>query len=215
MRRALGLEGAPAHQDRPRPPPPPADRFLTPRPKRRFVADGEVPVDVVHRAQSPGTAATRAEAAEHALGIEREARERAERALADTQNKLRELQTKIGHAELAAAEAHASAEAERQESAGLRAAVEAAEQRASVAEAAAEEAAQRMRALREEMAQASESRAVVRLPPPKAVKVARGKKARTTASAREQQPVKWWLSNSKGTQGGATRKRGSKKPRAS
>ncbi len=210
MRRALGLDGAPAHQDRPRPTPSPADRFLTPRPKRRFVADGEVPVDVVHRPQPPGSAANRAEAAEHALGIEREARERAERALAEAQTKLRDLQTKIGHAELAAAEAHASVAAERQEVAGLRAALESAEERASVAAEAAEEAIQRLRTAREEMAAERESRRTMRAAQPKAVKAARGKQERVTPPAREQRPVKWWLS-SKSALDKATRKRASRK----
>jgi hypothetical protein len=122
MRRTLGLEHRPAasssqHSSRLN------DRHQQPR---RFVRDGEVPVVLVGRrdqsadgAASSGAApVNRLAVAESALDAERVARQRCERALTEAQATIRELQTKIGHADLARDEAidaasHLRAENER------------------------------------------------------------------------------------------------------
>jgi hypothetical protein len=124
MRKALGLLGeAPRHR-------PEAERtevvsrssgslgpFGGGLHRRRFVQDGDVPVTVLrrdqqhdsipHRTAPSGAAPTtsRLQRAEAALAAETALRERAERALSEAQSALRDLQTKIGHAELAKNEA--------------------------------------------------------------------------------------------------------------
>jgi hypothetical protein len=88
----------------------PMDRFGGERQKRRFVHDGEVPV-VVLGGPNPAAAANgtnptnRLAVAEAALDSERVARRRAERALSDAQTLAHDLETKIGHANLARDEA--------------------------------------------------------------------------------------------------------------
>lgn len=109
VRRALGLDGNGASQRQPQAHRP-AERFTADHQKRRFVRDGEVPVVVVrgrqdHAGRSDnGTTAypgNRVEAADAALRLERDARGRAERSLAEAQATIRDLQTKLGHAALA------------------------------------------------------------------------------------------------------------------
>ena len=85
--------------------------------RRRFVQDGDIPVTVlrrdqgheapVHRGAAPAAAPTssRLQRTEAALAAETAAREKAERSLAEAQSVVRDLQTKIGHAELAKNEA--------------------------------------------------------------------------------------------------------------
>ncbi len=88
--------------------------------RRRFVQDGEVPVTVVRRDPGADSAAaavpqsSRLQRTEAALAAETANRERAERALTDAQNQIRDLKTKIGHAELARAEAVDIARRERE-----------------------------------------------------------------------------------------------------
>lgn len=83
--------------------------------RHRFVQEGEVPVEVMtlrdhgSRASAGGGAAPRHRIDEAALAAERLAREQAERAYADVNERLREVQTKLGHAELARDEALAQA----------------------------------------------------------------------------------------------------------
>jgi len=121
MRRALGLLGeTPRHR-------PEADRLEQPvrsgggygggLHRRRFVQDGDIPVTVLRR--EPGHDATphrviapvnvptssRLQRTEAALAAETAAREKAERSLNETYAVVRDLQTKIGHAELAKNEA--------------------------------------------------------------------------------------------------------------
>ncbi|HET6607274.1 MAG TPA: hypothetical protein VFG62_11420 [Rhodopila sp.] len=124
MRKALGLLGeTPRHR-------PDAERVeVSSRPsgslgpfggglhRRRFVQDGDVPVTVLRRDQqhdsiphrtAPSNGAptsSRLQRAEAALAAETALRERAERALNEAQSGIRDLQTKIGHAELAKNEA--------------------------------------------------------------------------------------------------------------
>ena len=109
MRRTLGLDNrsvASSTQYSPRS----TDRHQQ---ARRFVRDGEVPVVVVGRRDQAGDGANasaslpvnRLALAETALEAERAARQRCERALAEAQATVHELQTKIGHADLARDEA--------------------------------------------------------------------------------------------------------------
>jgi hypothetical protein len=105
--------------------------------RRRFVQDGDVPVTVLrrdqahdqtaHRAAPSGTAPTtnRLQRAEAALAAEPAMRERAERALSESQNAIRDLQTKIGHAELAKTEAVETLQRERDSLTQLRSEAEA------------------------------------------------------------------------------------------
>jgi len=118
MRRALGLNGT----LRPRPEgeradqqPRIQDRF-NPAHRRRFVQDGDVPVAYVRREQpqpeltvrqpvpaAPATA--RLQRIEAQLATETAARQQAERGFNEAQAALRDLRTKLGHADLARTEA--------------------------------------------------------------------------------------------------------------
>jgi len=116
MRRALGLNSdslrprfEPERND---PPQRNSDRSLLGH-RRRFVQDGDVPVTVVRRDQggeapgalAAGPSSNRLQRAEAALASQTAARERAERQVSEMQDQVRDLQTKLGHAELARAEA--------------------------------------------------------------------------------------------------------------
>jgi hypothetical protein len=124
MRRALGLlgEGQRHRPDPDRAEQPPhrsVDRFSGNFHRRRFVQDGDVPVTVLRRDQGQGheqpahrsmpapqaPSSSRLQRTEAALANETAAREKAERLLADVQAHAHDLQTKIGHAELAKNEA--------------------------------------------------------------------------------------------------------------
>lgn len=163
MRRALGLDGGgkPRTPDRQEPAQRPAERFVpghTPHGhnghahnghKRRFVQDGEVPVTVVsgrrdgpgdvtpHRGPSTGAAPSRVEAAEAAVAQEASARQQAERALHDAQVTIHDLQTKLGHAELARVEATEGLRRAQETIVTLRAELHACEERLNLAERAA------------------------------------------------------------------------------
>ena len=86
-----------------------------PRPRRRFVEDGEVAVTVVSRQQprnGPETSLpsqSRLTLAETALDHERAARQQAERDLHEALATVRALETKLGHAELQLSETSSSA----------------------------------------------------------------------------------------------------------
>ncbi len=231
MRRALGLDGEqlrsrPA-QERVDTPQRTAERFSTPGHKRRFVHDGEVPVTLVHglvsgrREQSDGNGTrggsnaqptNRLEVAEAALTAEIATRERAERALAEAQAAVHDLQTKLGHADLARQEAVEALRRERESSATLRASLQEAEDQATLARQAQEAAESALAGLRERRGLAEE--VVDLLPRPR-----RGRKPRaeilaaadTVAGvteprkgpgrprstepkpAREPKPIRWWL----------------------
>ena len=113
MREALGLRtnGSrnPAGNHRP-------ERILdhgSSNPRRhRFVQEGEVPVEVMtlrdHAGRAPA-GAPRHRVDDNALAAEKMAREQAERAFHEISERYRELQTKLGHAELARDEALALA----------------------------------------------------------------------------------------------------------
>ena len=121
MRKALGLLGESSRHrvdaDRMEPPARLGDRFNGGVHRRRFVQDGDIPVTVLRRDQgheapvhrgaiAPATPTnSRLQRTEAALTAETASREKAERSLAETQSIVRDLQTKIGHAELAKNEA--------------------------------------------------------------------------------------------------------------
>ncbi len=134
MRRALGRLGPDSPERTPsgreRPAPEHRQAYPGSRPRHRFVADGEVPVVMMHSAHdSTGSAARAADSAladrlhatETALREERAGREAAERSLQAAQATIHDLQTKLGHASLAQAEAVAAL---RQREEDLRAAVQ-------------------------------------------------------------------------------------------
>jgi hypothetical protein len=137
MRKALGLLGESARHrpdaDRMEQPGRMNDRFSGGLHRRRFVQDGDVPVTVLrrdqghevpaHRGVAPVIAPTssRLQRTEAALAAETAAREKAERSLAETHSIVRDLQTKIGHAELAKTEADDAVHREREVIVQLRA----------------------------------------------------------------------------------------------
>ena len=119
MRRALGLNGDVPRQrvegEQQQMGARQMDRFGPGIHRRRFVQDGDVPVTLVRRDAAvgpaptrdnqPGPTSSRLQRVEATLQAETAARTLAERALADAQTMIRDLQTKIGHAELANREA--------------------------------------------------------------------------------------------------------------
>ena len=138
MRRALGLYGDGSRQridpERSDGPQRQMDRFTQGGHRRRFVQDGDVPVTIVRRdsPDSPGArpaalvppSQSRLQRTEAALAVETAARDRAERALADAQTIIRDLQTKIGHADLAKNEAVEALRQEREAHAAVALAAE-------------------------------------------------------------------------------------------
>jgi hypothetical protein len=142
MRKALGLLGeAPRHRSDNDQPARMGDRFNGGLHRRRFVQDGDIPVTVLrrdqnheappHRGVAAPTAPTssRLQRTEAARAAETAAREKAERSLAETQSVVRDLQTKIGHAELAKGEANEAFRRERELIVQLRTDFEASEER--------------------------------------------------------------------------------------
>ena len=110
MRRALGLRepaSLPAGPAPIRPAP-----TGSPRSHRRFVRDGEVPVEVVHH---EGAGINQLDAARQAIRSITAARDQAERQLAEAQTIIRDLETKLAHERLAREEAAQRAAAEREE----------------------------------------------------------------------------------------------------
>jgi hypothetical protein len=188
------------------------------RPKRRFVADGEIPV--VHgrlqrRDEHGGAQATpapnRVEAAEAAARLEREAREKAERSLAEAQATIHDLQTRLGHAQLAATESHNGLEAERAAAEALRAALRDAEQQVAAARAERDAAGQKLQAMQAAATTARPARRQPKAPaqefPPKrrgrprkaaptlppATRKRGGGVKKAAPSTPEPKPVRWWL----------------------
>jgi hypothetical protein len=160
MRKALGLLGdAPRHRtdaDRGDSTSRIGDRFGGGAHRRRFVQDGDVPVTVlrrdsghetpVHRSATNAAApsSNRLQRTEASLAAETAAREKAERLLTETQAIVRDLQTKIGHAELAKSEAIEALRQEREAASQHRTDAEAYEvrlQQAQLQAQAAEDAA--------------------------------------------------------------------------
>jgi hypothetical protein len=223
MRRALGLTGdravrsSPPQAERPQAGPPgrAAGRSSADKPRHRFVQDGAVPVTILNRHrpdEAEGSPASRT-AIEAALRDERAARDRAERSLQEALATVRDLQTKLGHAELAHREALATAQAARAEADALRA--EHGEQALRWTEDLAAERAARA-AAEAALAGATHARApakrtrvsapaaqpaldlqdaspasVAKAPAKPAAK--RTRKAASEPGRREPEPVKWWL----------------------
>ena len=176
MRRALGL-GAEQSRHRHEPDrqdmtPRPAERFQSSQfnagaHRRRFAQDGDVQFSVVRRESDPnanrnGAAAptsSRLQRTEAALAAETAAREKAERVLSDLQATLRDLQTKIGHAELTKHEAQEALRREREGAAELRQAARDHAQAIEEANARAEAAEQAAEAARSALAQERNARA--------------------------------------------------------
>lgn len=159
MRKALGLFGAPRRQEQERPnqaPPPRQTGGFTPSNghKRRFVQDGEVPVTVLHgRRDHPADAPTnRLEAAESVAAAEHAARERAERALAEANATIHDLQTKLGHASLTQAELQETSRRDHEALAAIRTELRATIERLDAAEALRVKAEERLAIVEEECA---------------------------------------------------------------
>ena len=192
-----------------------SERHAGDRPRQRFVQDGDVPVTVLHRtrpheAEIGNGSGTRLGAAEAALASERTARQRAERAVAELQAALHDLQTKWGHAELARQELAGRSEADRTAFEAERAGWQARE--AALAEELALERAARLQAeAAQKPAKRAAASAAETMTDPQAyaaepVKQAARKQVAATAPKRgpgrprlaspkkaEPKPVKWWL----------------------
>jgi len=179
------------------------------------VQDGDVPVTVLNRHrpdEAEGLSASRT-AAEAALQDERAARAKAERSLHDALATVHDLQTKLGHAELAHRELSATAQVARAEADALRA--EHQEQALRWTEDLAAERAARL-AAEASLAEATRAREpakrtrvsapaaqpaldlqdaspapMARAPAKAAVK--RTRKAAAEPGRHEPEPVKWWL----------------------
>jgi chromosome segregation ATPase len=145
-----------------------SERFNGGLHRRRFVQDGDIPVTVLRRDQghelpahrgAPAAAAptsSRLQRVEAALASETTARERIERSLAESQAVVHDLQTKIGHAELAKIEALDALRREREAASQLRT-------DAHAWEARLEEAASQARATEQAMALCQDQLAEERL----------------------------------------------------
>jgi hypothetical protein len=138
--------------------------------RRRFVQDGDVPVTVlrrdqgheqpIHRSVAAAVAPTtsRLQRTEAALAAETAARDKAERHLSETQAIVRDLQTKIGHAELAKNEAVEALRAEREQAAQYHAAAEAIDARLHDAEARAQAAEDSIAEIQEQLHEERQAR---------------------------------------------------------
>jgi hypothetical protein len=150
MRRALGLHGVPRRPEAGRAaapkPPGQADRFSAGGQRRRFAQDGEVPVTVLHgcRDHPADAPVNRLEVAETVAAAERAAREQAERALAEAQATIHDLQTKLGHASLAQAELQAATRRDQDTIAAVQAELSATSERLAATDAAGEKLQQRL-----------------------------------------------------------------------
>ena len=226
MRRALGLYG-----DAPRPRPEGETQpsrgggaaFLQGAHRRRFVQDGEVPVTVVRRdtpdpthpgaAQSAPTS-SRLQRVEAALAAETAGRERAERALHEAQAAVQALQTKMGHNELAKAEAVNASKRHLEEISSLKEQIAAGEERVRETETRASEAEHQLHAVRTELTEERRARklaermlreaseeavaeAIQAEPEPDPVERIAPRRGRPPAVLVEPdsdpEPVKWWL----------------------
>lgn len=153
---------------------------------------------------TPSSPTNRLAALSADLGMERAARERAERNLNQALAMVRDLQTKLAHAELAKNEALAATRTEHEAIASLRVAHrERAEQ--AVADLAAERAARTAAEASLQTALAAVDAAerlqreqAAELPPKRAAKTAAprdpvAKKPKAPRAVREPKPVRWWI----------------------
>jgi len=228
MRRALGLTGdravrssAPqAERSQAGPAGRPAGRSSVDKPRHRFVQDGAVPVTILNRhrpEEGDGPSASRA-AIEAALQDERAARAGAERSLHEALATVYDLQTKLGHAELAHRELSATAQAACAEVDALRAEHQkrglrwhedlGAERAARLAAEAAlaeatraREPAKRSRVSAPAAQPALDLQDVLPVPAAKVPAKAAAKRTRRAApepGQHEPEPVKWWLKSVRG-----------------
>lgn len=230
IRRAWGLDGeAPRvrqpERAEPQATPRPAEQRFAPNAhKRRFVQDGEVPVTLVHgltgarRDHHDATPArvavptNRLEVAESALAAEISSREKAERALAEANVLVQQLQTKLGHADLARRDAIAALQRESATIIDLRAALANAEARAATTDAAHVAADTAPATTQDEPAPSIDAPVEPRAPArrgrkPKArlaAAVPNGDQAEapapdgSDASLQEERPVRWWVKPKRG-----------------
>ena len=224
MRRALGLTGErsgrsnPPQAEQPQAGPPgrPAGRSPADKPRHRFVQDGAVPVTIVnrHRPDEADIQSASRAAIDATLQDERAARARAERSLQDALATVHDLQTKLGHAELAHREASSAAQAEvgalraGHQERELRWTEDLAADRAArlAAEAALAEATRARVPAERRRTPATAAQPAPDLPgiPPAPVARAPGKptakRTRKLASEprqHEPEPVKWWLGSAR------------------
>ncbi|MGH7152806.1 MAG: hypothetical protein ACREF3_02670 [Acetobacteraceae bacterium] len=202
MRRALGLD-----PDAPQQPVAAAQPRL-PGAKRRFVADGTVPVTLIHGRRDDATngAPNRLEAAESALRAEREARLRAERAAVELQTAVHDLRTRLGHAELAMQEALAAKSATEQKLTAVESELDAerearanAEHELASALVAAEAARGSRLAAKENRSAADEARKKAETSPrtARAASACKPVGPKPVRPKNEPKPVKWWLTTRK------------------
>ena len=132
----------------------------------------------------------RLEVAERALKTERQARETAERSLAEAQAAIRDLQTKLGHAMLVRDEARANAERAELEKLALEAALTAAQEARQTLEYDLLNvvATPRRKAIAETKPQSSKPVRTEPTAKSPAKTTSRGRSARS-----EPKPVKWWI----------------------
>ncbi len=167
VRQALGVQDRSVSR-------PMQHRAGQPRPRHRFVQDGEVPVVVLNTPKNADTpSASRIQAVEAALDAERTARADAERSLREAEATIQALRTKLAHAELAHGEALATE----------REARERAEQALREATAAP--------ATEEPLARGIVAAATAPEKPKRSRRPAGT--AAAAAKTREPRPVKWWL----------------------
>jgi hypothetical protein len=204
MRQALGLRNGPNGGQVPQ-------RREGEQRGRRFVKDGEVPVVVVNSGSREGALegtvpVNRVTAAETTARNERNAREQAERALAEAQIVVQHLRTQLAHADMAHRETlNAERNARQKAESALRDAIEA---RAAAETRIAELAtALRQRRPRPEIVPSSERpTAAFAKPDSDAPRRPRGRPRKVAApvpETEEQEPVQWWLPSFRAT----TRKR--------
>jgi hypothetical protein len=226
MRRALGLYGdAPKSRAEGEGP---SSRnggaaFLQGAHRRRFVQDGEVPVTVVRRdtpdlahpgAPHPGPTSSRLQRVEAALTAETALRERVERALHEAQATVQALQTKMGHNELAKADAVNASKRYLEDISTLKEQIAVAEERLREAETRASEAEEQLHSLRADLNEERRSRKLAERmlresreeaaaevipsePEPEQVDRIAPRRGRPpaahTEAENEPEPVKWWL----------------------
>ncbi len=227
MRRALGLDGSAPKaraQERTEPAARQTERFGQGHMghaghKRQFVQDGEVPVTIVGgrreapgdmaalRGASSGQRANRLEAAEAAAAAEAANRQQVERSLAEAHATIHDLQTKLGHVEIARSEVLDRLRGEQETVVSLRTALRECEERLRSAESE-RDAAERSRRVprgpipritrRVEVAEPIaddlfEGAPDVAVAAPTRKPVGRRPKAATAKPARKPKLVRWWL----------------------
>jgi len=131
-----------------------ADRFGAGSQRRRFKQDGEVPVTVLpgHQDHSSDGSVNRLEAAETTVAFERAAREKAQRALAEAQVTIRDLQTKLGHVGLAQSDREMAARRHHEAIMAVQAELHETSARLTATDAEREKVQQRLIAIKEECA---------------------------------------------------------------